>query len=249
MRLGRDVEPGGVEGARRPAASPIGDSTACRRARQRSATQRSTRRFSPKPGHRNFPLASWRNQLTWKMRGGCFSVGPTPQPVRPVVGHVVAAEGQHRHGIAPHHADGAALRRGGFGRHDGADEDAVRPVARLEHQRRHPRPAAAEQERADRHALRVFPVRRDRRALPRRRGEARVRDAPPSPCCRASTAVPASRSALGHLAVDALPTTDSRPSVTATLVKIELRAQASPSRSGWSWTTSRARRRRSPPRD
>ena len=116
----------------------------------------STRRFSPKPGQRNLPSSSWRNQLTWKIFGGCFSARPIVQPVAEVVAHVVAAEGQHGHRIAAHDADRAALRRGRLRRHRRADEDAVLPVERLEDERRRARAAAAEDDRRDRHALRVL---------------------------------------------------------------------------------------------
>ena len=43
----------------RPAARPC----------TRSTIHFSTRMFSPKPGHRNLPSASLRNQFTWKIRG------------------------------------------------------------------------------------------------------------------------------------------------------------------------------------
>ena len=39
------------------------------RPRTRSTIHLRTRMFSPKPGQRNLPSASLRNQLTWKMRG------------------------------------------------------------------------------------------------------------------------------------------------------------------------------------
>ncbi len=43
---------------------PIGVSTASAVPSQRRKTQASTRLFSPKPGQRNFPSSSLRNQLT-----------------------------------------------------------------------------------------------------------------------------------------------------------------------------------------
>ena len=50
----------------------------------------------------------------------------------------------------------------------------MRPVERLEHERDHAGAARAEDDAGDRHALRLFPVRRDRRTLLRQHGEARV---------------------------------------------------------------------------
>ena len=38
---------------------------------QRPTIHFRTRMFSPKPGHMKLPCASWRNQLTVKMRGAC----------------------------------------------------------------------------------------------------------------------------------------------------------------------------------
>ncbi len=45
--------------------------------RQRPTIQLSTRMFSPNPGQTNLPVASLRNQLTWKMCGGHFTFLPT----------------------------------------------------------------------------------------------------------------------------------------------------------------------------
>ena len=42
----------------------------------RSIIHSSTRRFCPKPGHRNLPSAPVRNQLTWKMAGGLLTLWP-----------------------------------------------------------------------------------------------------------------------------------------------------------------------------
>ena len=61
--------------------------------------------FSPKPGQRNLPSSSRRNQLTRKMRGGLGIVPAELQPVAEVVAHVVAAERQHRHRVAAHLAE------------------------------------------------------------------------------------------------------------------------------------------------
>ena len=61
------VEPVELAGARAPGRSR----SASRRPRaspsQRRKIQASTREFSPKPGHRNLPSSSLRNQLTWKI--------------------------------------------------------------------------------------------------------------------------------------------------------------------------------------
>ena len=59
-----------------------------------------------------------------------------PQPVRQVVGEVVAAERLHRHRVTAHDADLAGGRGRGLRRHAGADHHAVRPVAGFVHQRR-----------------------------------------------------------------------------------------------------------------
>ena len=52
-------------------------------------------------------------------------------PVAEVVAHVIAAEGQHGHGVAADLADGRAGGGGGLGAHGGADVDAGRPVEGL----------------------------------------------------------------------------------------------------------------------
>ena len=52
-----------------------------------------------------------------------------------VVGHVVAAERQHREGVAPEVADGAGGRRRRLRGHDRPEEDAVVPVEGLVHER------------------------------------------------------------------------------------------------------------------
>ena len=77
----------------------------------RSSIHSSTRRLSPKPGHRNRPSSSLRNQLTWKIFGSLRAAVAERQPVREVVADVVAAERHHRHRVAAHDADRAG--RGG----------------------------------------------------------------------------------------------------------------------------------------
>ena len=96
------------------------------------------------------------------------------EPVRPVVRHVVTAERQHGEGVAAQGADtslgGSGLLRG----HRRAHEDAVLPIEGLRDERHVGGAATAEEDRIDRHALRVLPVGGDGGALPRRGGEARV---------------------------------------------------------------------------
>jgi hypothetical protein len=87
--------------------------------------------FSPKPGQRNLPSASLRNQLTWKMRGVDGELALHLDPVAEVVAHVVAAEGQHGHGVAADLADGSGGGGGGLGAHGGAGVDAGAPVEGL----------------------------------------------------------------------------------------------------------------------
>ena len=60
---------------------------------------------------------------------------------------------------------GTAAAGGGLAAHDRAQERAVLPRERLVHERHHAGAAAAEQDRRDRHAVRVLPLRRDHRAL------------------------------------------------------------------------------------
>ena len=80
--------------------------------------------FSPKPGQRNLPFASLRNQLTWKMRGRVGELALHLDPVAEVVAHVVAAEREHGHRVAADLADRAAGGGGRFRAHGGADVDA-----------------------------------------------------------------------------------------------------------------------------
>ena len=91
------------------------------------------------------------------------------QPVGEVVGHVVAAERQHRERVEAQLADRAGRRGGLLRAHHRAEEHAVLPVERLGHERHHRRAPPAEQHRVDRHARRVLPLGRDRRVLRGRR--------------------------------------------------------------------------------
>lgn len=92
-------------------------------------------------------------------------------PMAEIVAHVVAAEGQHGHGVP---AD-LAHRTGGGGGHLAAHGRAgihtADPVEGLVDQRHGGRAPAAEDDRGDRHALGVLPVRIDRGALRGGRGE------------------------------------------------------------------------------
>src|SRR5262245_26387737 len=87
------------------------------------------------------------------------------QPMVSVIGHVVAAERQHRYGIAPHRTHSAGGRRGGFRRQGRPKKSAMLPVEGLIDERNHFLPPRAEQHRADRHAFGLFPLRRIARAL------------------------------------------------------------------------------------
>ena len=87
------------------------------RRRARSMIHLSTRMFSPKPGQRNLPSSPLRNQFTRKICGGSASRFCIVEPVAEVVAHVVAAEGQHRHRVAAHHADLAGGGGGGLRAH------------------------------------------------------------------------------------------------------------------------------------
>src|SRR5882724_9896373 len=61
-----------------------------------------------------------------------LQAGPDRQPMGEVVGHVVTAERDHRHRVAPHDAHLPGDRGGRLGSHGRAQEDPVIPVERLE---------------------------------------------------------------------------------------------------------------------
>ena len=124
----------------------------------------------------------------------------------PVVGHVVAAERAHGHRVAAHDADSAG--RGGrrLGRHRCADEHTVRPVAGLVDQRGGLCAAAAEDDRADRHACALEKLLADARAVLRRSGEAAVRvRAARAVAAVPHFALPVAQVALGRPLGHALP--------------------------------------------
>ena len=96
------------------------------------------------------------------------------KPVAEVIAHVVAAKGQHSHGVTAEGADFSFGCGGLFGGEGGADECAVIPIAGLEDKRDVVHAASAENDGLDRHTVRVFPFRVDAWAVARRGGEARV---------------------------------------------------------------------------
>src|SRR5690606_37278013 len=95
-------------------------------------------------------------------------------PVAEVVAHVVAAEGEHGHGVAADFADGAGSGGGHFRAHRRADVNAAGPVEGLVNERGGAGAAAAEDDGADRHAGGVFPLGVDGGALRGGGGEAGV---------------------------------------------------------------------------
>ena len=101
-------------------------------------------------------------------------IAANAQPVIEVVAHVVPAEREHGHRVAPHLADLAGGGGGRFGAHRRAEIDAVNPVEGLEDERHRRRAAPAEDDRADRHAMWIMNLRRQRGVVRHGRGEARV---------------------------------------------------------------------------
>ena len=81
------------------------------------------------------------------------------EPVREVVAHVVAAEGQHGHGIAAQLSDFAGGSRGGLAARGRAEERSVLPVESLGHQGHDAGAASAKQDRVNRNALADPPTR------------------------------------------------------------------------------------------
>ena len=124
--------------------------------------------LSPKPGQMNLPSSSLRNQFTWKMRGSLAASGACAelQPVPEVVGHVVAAERQHRERVAPQLARPCPRPRRCFSEATLAPRNT--PCSQSNASITSGTvggAAAAEQDRRDRHPGRVFPLGRDHRAL------------------------------------------------------------------------------------
>ena len=151
------------------------------------------------------------------------------EPVPEVVAHVVAAEGQHGHGVAADLADGAAGGGGGFRAHGGADVDAGGPVEGLVDERHGGGAAAAEDEGGDGDAVRGLPRSGsmvghcEAGAVKRPLGWAA--GLPVSCRFRASRGCRASRGiAAGGVSVMPSHQTPGRSGVSATLVKMVLRA-------------------------
>ena len=92
-----------------------------------------------------------------------------------IIGHVIAAEGQHGHGIAARNAHRSGRGRSRLRCHGRADVNAVLPVHRFIHQRRQTGAAAAKEERGNRDSRRILPARRNRRRLIRRHRVTRIR--------------------------------------------------------------------------
>ena len=116
---------------RAPRASARSRSAFRRRAPPPSARSRihfRTRRLSPKPGHRNLPSSVGSEPVHAEDPRRTRQRAADVEPVLPVVAHVVAAEGQHRHRVAPQHADLARRRGGRLRRQRGAEKRAVLPA-------------------------------------------------------------------------------------------------------------------------
>lgn len=75
------------------------------------------------------------------------------QPMRPLVSHVVAREGQHRERVLAQFSDGALHGCGLLGGDRRSDIAAVVPVARLENQQNVAPAATTEQDRVDNDAV------------------------------------------------------------------------------------------------
>ena len=92
-----------------------------------------------------------------------------------VVGHVVAAEGEHGHWVEAQLADLATRCRGGLGRHDRAQEHAVVPVEGLGDEGDGGAATTTKENCRDGDAFGVLPFGGDARTLGGRCGEAGVR--------------------------------------------------------------------------
>src|SRR5581483_3882777 len=83
------------------------------------------------------------------------------EPMPEVIAHVITAKRQHRHRIAAHPADGSRSSSSGFRSHGCSYIDAGAPIECLVDERYSIRTAAAKNESADGHAIRIFPRRID----------------------------------------------------------------------------------------
>src|ERR1700722_10632092 len=106
-------------------------------------------------------------------RGG-GEVALHAEPVTEVVAHVIAAEGEHGHGVATYFAGDAGRGRSGLGAHGGADVDAGGPVEGLIDEGHGGGATAAEDEGGDGDAGGVLPVGIDGGALAGGCGETAV---------------------------------------------------------------------------
>src|SRR5579864_90959 len=97
------------------------------------------------------------------------------EPMLKVLAHVVPAERQHRHGIAPNLANCAGCRGGRFRTHGGADVGAVLPIARLKNKRHGVAAASAENDRADRNGFAFLEIRIENGIVAAWRGKTRIR--------------------------------------------------------------------------
>ena len=105
---------------------PIGVSTPSAVPLQRSKTHFSTRLFSPYPGQRKLPCRP-AEPIDDRKSSAAWRLGREPilSQCAKVVAHVIAAEWQHRHGIAPKLADLAGGGGGGLAAGGRAEECAV----------------------------------------------------------------------------------------------------------------------------
>src|SRR5215471_14272176 len=93
---------------------------------------------------------------SWKL--GRIGLLADLEPVREVIAHVIAAEGEHGHRVAPQLAHLAGRRRGGFAAGRRAQESAVLPIESLRHERYDSCPPSAEKNRVNRDTLGVLPL-------------------------------------------------------------------------------------------
>ena len=88
--------------------------------------------FSRKPGQMNLPFGVLAEPVDVEDARRLAELALHLDPVAEIVAHVIAAEGQHRHGIAANFADGARGGRRHFRAHGGADVNAGAPVESLD---------------------------------------------------------------------------------------------------------------------
>src|ERR1035438_3157140 len=104
---------------------------------------------------------------------GCFAERSLHfHPMPKVIAHVISAERQHGHWIAPHFPHGACTRGSRFWTHRGTDVDSSAPVKRLKDERNGGRPPPSKNNRADGHTGRILPTGINRGTLGGRRSKA-----------------------------------------------------------------------------